>query len=69
MEIPRINCLQEKKVSAVIVKEFELELNQEKYSLKLGKLSNETKILFSVNPKNNSLLIFEAIYSLNDLSN
>ena len=67
MEIQKINYMQEKKVSAVIVKEFELELNQEKYSFKIGKFPNQTQILFSVNPKNNSLLLYEDIYSLDDL--
>lgn len=50
-----------------IIKEFELELNKEWYSFKIGKYSNQEKIYFCLYPKRNSLLSFEGIYSLNDL--
>ena len=49
------------------IKEFEIESDNQLYTIKVGKTSNEAKILFLVSPKNNSLLSYEAVYSLKEL--
>ena len=67
MDAPKPILTETKKENPEIVKEYEIELNNEIYTLKIGKFSNETEINFSINQNNNSLLLFEGNYSLNDL--
>ena len=67
MEAPKPILMETKKEPAKIKKEFEIELNKELYTLKIGTFSNEADIYFSVNPQKNSLLLFEGNYSMNDL--
>ena len=67
MEAPQPSFMETKKEPPKIIKEFEIELDKEMYFLKIGKFCNDTEIYFCVNPKNNSLLLFEGNYSLNDL--
>ena len=67
MNAPKPIFIEIEKENPKIVKEYEIELNNEIYTLKIGKFSNETEINFSINQNNNSLLLFEGNYSLNDL--
>ena len=65
MEAQKI-VIETPKESITIIKEFNLELNNENFSLKIGKFS-ENEIYFSIISKNNSILTYESKYSLDDL--
>ena len=67
MEAPKPIFMETKTEPPKIIKEFDIELNKEIYTLKVGKFPNEENIYFIANQKNNSLLLFEGNYSLNDL--
>ena len=62
IEVPKSN-----EKSPTIVKEFNIELNEDIYILKVGIYSNNEKIYFCVSPKNNNILIYDSTYSINDL--
>ena len=67
MEAPKPIVMETKVEPPKIIKEFDIELNEEIYTLKVGKFSNVENIYFIANQKNNSLLLFEGNYSLNAL--
>ena len=52
--------------SLSIIKEYNLEKDNELFSLKIGKI-NENEIFFYIISTNNSILTFESKYSLDDL--
>lgn len=59
--------MEAKKKNPDIFQEYEVDSNNEIYTLTIGIFSNDTDIYFSIKPKNNSLLLFEGNYTLNDL--
>ena len=67
MEAPKPIIIETKTEPPKIIKEFNIEINKEIYTLKVGKFPNEENIYFIANQKNNSLLLFEGNYSLNAL--
>ena len=57
---PKEDCI-------IIIKEFNLPTNEQLYILKIGNTNNDKEIYFNIVPNKNSLLTYEAKYTLDDL--